>query len=73
MEKLLLISVVISLLIIIGVYIDTKYFTEIENRVDRRYFLILSLFACVPILNLFIMFSLLYNSETVENWLNKPL
>ena len=73
MEKLLLISIVLSLLLIIGVYIDEKYFTEVENRADRRHFLIVSLFACVPILNIYILFSILYNSKTIENWLDKPL
>jgi predicted transporter len=73
MEKLLLISIVLSLLLIIGVYIDEKYFTEEEDRVDRRHFLILCLGACIPMLNIYIIFSLLYNSERIKNWLNKPL
>jgi hypothetical protein len=73
MEKFLLISIVLSLLLIIGVYIYVKYFTEEEDKPNRGTFLKFSLTVCIPFINIFALFYLISTSKTVEKWLDKPL
>jgi hypothetical protein len=80
MEKSSLISIALSLLIIVLVYINAKCFTEIENRTSRGSFLIFSFIVCVPFINIVAIFYFITTSKTfitaserMKNWLNKPL
>jgi hypothetical protein len=80
MEKLSLISIALSLMIIVLVYIDAKCFTEIKNRTSKGSFLIFSFIVCIPFINIIAIFYFITTSKIfistskrIKDWLDKPL